>query len=162
MARSLSRIRDQITRLQQEAAAIQNEVVDRVRKEIAKFGLTAEQLFGKTPSRRGAGPAKKAGRSAKYADGTGNTWAGMGPRPAWLRQALEAGQALEDFLVGKPTKPSPAKKASRKSAAVNAAPAKKTKAAPRKRAAAKKAGPAVKAKSRKPRAKLAKTEAVSS
>lgn len=162
MARSLSRIMDQIIRLQQEAAAIQNEVVDRVRKEIAKYGLTPEQLFGKAPSRRGAGPTKRVTQAAKYADGTGNTWAGMGPRPAWLRQALEAGQALEDFLVGRLAKPTPAKRAARKSAAAKTAPAKKTKAPPKKRAAAKKAGPAVKAKSRKPRTKSAKTEVVSS
>lgn len=104
MAKSLSSILSQIERLQREAASIQSGVIDRVRKEIAKYNLTPEQLFGdpKTQSPRTAKPAKKSsnGRPTKYADGSGNTWGGMGKRPEWLRQALEAGKALEDFLVG--------------------------------------------------------------
>ena len=31
---------------------------------------------------------------------TGDVWTGRGPRPLWLREALEAGAMLEDFLVG--------------------------------------------------------------
>jgi DNA-binding protein H-NS len=30
---------------------------------------------------------------------TGASWTGRGPRPRWLREALDAGAALEDFLV---------------------------------------------------------------
>lgn len=161
MAKSLSRIMDQITRLQKEAAAIQGEVVDRIRKEIVKYGLTPDQLFGKAPSRRGARPAAKAARAAKYEDGAGNSWTGMGPRPAWLRQALEAGKALEDFLIGKQAKSAPAKKSPRKKAAAKAAPAKKAKAAVKKPVAAKKTV-AKKAPTRKPRIKAAGSEAETS
>ena len=39
----------------------------------------------------------------------------MGKRPEWVRQALEAGKAIEDFLVGKPAKAVPVKKAASKS-----------------------------------------------
>lgn len=38
----------------------------------------------------------------KYADNAGNTWIGRGPRPTWLKDALEAGKSLNDFLVPKP------------------------------------------------------------
>jgi DNA-binding protein H-NS len=31
---------------------------------------------------------------------TGDGWTGRGPRPRWLREALEAGAVLQDFLVG--------------------------------------------------------------
>lgn len=31
---------------------------------------------------------------------TGDAWTGRGLRPRWLREALEAGAMLEDFLVG--------------------------------------------------------------
>ena len=34
------------------------------------------------------------------------TWAGRGKHPGWLKEKLEAGASLEDFLVDKPTVPS--------------------------------------------------------
>lgn len=71
MAKSLSSILSQIERLQKEAASIQLEVIDRMRKEIAKYSLTPEQLFGQAEGRgaRAAKPAKNASmsRAAKYA-----------------------------------------------------------------------------------------------
>lgn len=33
---------------------------------------------------------------------TGDTWTGRGPRPRWLREALDAGAVLEDFLANGP------------------------------------------------------------
>lgn len=37
---------------------------------------------------------------AKYRNAaTGDSWTGRGPRPRWLREALDAGAVLEDFLV---------------------------------------------------------------
>ena len=38
--------------------------------------------------------------AAKYRDAaTGDSWTGLGPRPRWLREALQAGAVLEDFQV---------------------------------------------------------------
>ncbi len=34
-----------------------------------------------------------------------NTWAGKGKQPGWLKEKLEAGASLDDFLVDKPTAP---------------------------------------------------------
>jgi DNA-binding protein H-NS len=41
------------------------------------------------------------GRSVpvKYRDKSGNTWAGRGAQPVWLRQKLKDGAKLEDFAV---------------------------------------------------------------
>jgi H-NS histone family protein len=41
------------------------------------------------------------GRSvpAKYRDKSGNTWAGRGAQPVWLREKLKDGAKLEDFAV---------------------------------------------------------------
>ena len=36
----------------------------------------------------------------KYRDGSGNTWAGRGAQPVWLREKLKAGAKLEVFAVG--------------------------------------------------------------
>lgn len=131
MAKSLASILSQIERLQKEAASIQSEVVARIRKDIAKYGLTAEQLFGATgstkPSRavRGA-QASKVVKPPKYADGTGNTWGGMGKRPEWIRQALAAGKALEDFLIEKSSAPSSGKAKTPKAAAAKRVASKPT------------------------------------
>jgi hypothetical protein len=35
----------------------------------------------------------------KYRDKEGNTWAGRGAQPRWLREKLKAGAKLEDFAV---------------------------------------------------------------
>jgi DNA-binding protein H-NS len=37
----------------------------------------------------------------KYRDKEGNTWAGRGAQPVWLRERLKAGAQLEDFAVQK-------------------------------------------------------------
>ena len=155
MAKSLSSILNQIERLQKEAASIQSEVIDRIKKEIAKYSLTAEQLFGQPAVRRAAvGKLKKkaapAARAPKFADGAGNTWGGMGKRPEWLRQALDAGKALEEFLVGGAGAKAPsAKKVAKRPSKAKAKPAPAAAAASKKRAVAKKAP------GRKPRAKPA-------
>jgi len=161
MAKSLTSILSQIERLQKEAATIQSEVIARIRKDIAKFGLTAEQLFGATggvkPSRAKAGTkTAKAAKPPKYADGAGNTWGGMGKRPEWIRQALAAGKALEEFLIAKATAPASAKAKAPKAAArkrAKARPAAAPKPAVKKRAASKSAAP------RKPRNKAAEAPA---
>ena len=42
---------------------------------------------------------KKVKRVAKirYKDDAGNSWSGFGPKPGWLRAALDAGKSLEDL-----------------------------------------------------------------
>lgn len=113
MARTLSKIKEQIAKLQKEADLIQSSVIARIRKEIALHDLTVEHLFGSATAAgseiakqpRTAAPKapatrkKAAGKPAKFADDQGNTWGGMGKRPQWIREALEAGRTLEDFLV---------------------------------------------------------------
>ncbi|MBT2305347.1 H-NS histone family protein [Variovorax paradoxus] len=34
-----------------------------------------------------------------YRDQAGHTWTGMGPRPRWLKEALAAGQTLEQLAA---------------------------------------------------------------
>jgi DNA-binding protein H-NS len=55
----------------------------------------------------GAGEASlKAEVAAKFRDRSGNTWAGRGAQPVWLREKLKAGAKLEDFAVHKTPKTS--------------------------------------------------------
>ena len=51
-------------------------------------------------SRRG-GALKGRKVPVKYRDRAGNTWAGRGAQPVWLREKLKAGAKLEDFAVAK-------------------------------------------------------------
>ena len=44
------------------------------------------------------GPWKAKRTSTAYSDGV-NTWSGFGPKPAWLKAALEAGKKLEELKV---------------------------------------------------------------
>lgn len=124
MARTLSEIQSEINRLRKEAEKIRSaeikEVVGRIRKAIAHYGLTAQDLFGKAAAagngaagkvagrKRGAAARKaKAGAATKakgpvvvrYKDDNGNTWVGRGKRPQWLRDALAAGRKLEEFAA---------------------------------------------------------------
>jgi hypothetical protein len=53
----------------------------------------------------------------KFKDRQGNTWAGRGAQPVWLREKLKAGAKLEDFAVEKTAaarKSSPRKTAKRR------------------------------------------------
>jgi DNA-binding protein H-NS len=48
----------------------------------------------------------------KYRDSSGNTWAGRGATPRWLKAAIKEGKKLEDFAIEKTV--GKAKKARRK------------------------------------------------
>lgn len=59
----------------------------------------ATKVATRAKSAKPAAVAKKVASSAKYADGAGNSWTGMGPTPRWLKEAVAGGKAKEDFLV---------------------------------------------------------------
>lgn len=123
----------QIEKLQKEAASLRKremaETVANIKKAIAAFGLTAEDLglvsrAGSARARKGAKkhpgrPAPPAGTRStaakkegalgadkrsvvapKYRDPiTGATWTGRGKQPKWLSQALVDGKNLTDFTI---------------------------------------------------------------
>jgi DNA-binding protein H-NS len=58
--------------------------------------------LGHAPTLRGRRSLLKGRKVAvKYRDRSGNTWAGRGAQPVWLREKLKAGAKLEDFAVHK-------------------------------------------------------------
>lgn len=176
MATSLSKIKNQIKKLQQQAASLQSTVIARIKREIAQHGLDIDDLFGtgssaaakksrSAPLKKKAAGARKTGadKPAKFADDQGNTWHGVGKRPQWIHDALAAGRSLDEFLVGKKKDGAAAKKRAPKAgvkAGVKAAAKKTTKAV---KAAAKKAPAAKKAAAAKktPAKKAAKARAES-
>lgn len=114
MTKTYAEIVQQIEELKAEAEKTRREevggVIARIKEAIAAYGLTPADLgFG--PARKGKAAADKprrgrkprkaaaAGKGVKFRDASGNVWGGRGPRPRWLRDALQAGKKLEDFAV---------------------------------------------------------------
>lgn len=103
MSKTIAQLNKEIAALQAEAkklyAVERKGVVAKVNELIAKHSLAPSDLKWSS----NASPALKspsvdsAVGTARYGDGKGNTWGGRGPRPAWLRSALEAGESLESF-----------------------------------------------------------------
>lgn len=103
MTQSYMQLQKQIETLQRQADKLRQQeidgVVSRIKEAISHYGITSAQLgFGTAKGSIKAKGARAAGaRTAKYSDGNGNTWAGRGPRPRWLRDALSAGKSLDEF-----------------------------------------------------------------
>ncbi|AKJ27059.1 H-NS family nucleoid-associated regulatory protein [Caldimonas brevitalea] len=167
MPKTYAQLRNEMEALQRRMEAARKKegagALKEVRQLVALYGFTAEDLFG-NESKRGA-PRKTSSKAQKqdapkYQDVNGNSWSGRGPRPAWLRAALENGELLESFL----TQPPGQSKATGDDAAP--APAKKrragVKAAAAKKVTAKKPGRQVKAAGKKARAGGATGDAAAS
>ncbi|MCE4556961.1 H-NS family nucleoid-associated regulatory protein [Roseateles cellulosilyticus] len=119
MAKTLQSLLKQIDQLQKQADALRSrekaEVVDRIKEAITHYDITADELFGESAPRarraRAATPksagkvrkpaAKKQGGVAKYTDGAGRTWSGVGKRPNWFKDAIAAGKQPEDLLISR-------------------------------------------------------------
>src|SRR6516165_8475098 len=83
---ALLKLRDEIADILAHRAAL-------LREELSKLG---HQIGSK-----GKSPLKGRKASVKFRDRSGNTWAGRGAQPVWLREKLKAGAKLEDFAVHK-------------------------------------------------------------
>jgi DNA-binding protein H-NS len=115
MKRSYEQVLNQIEALKVEAENLRRSevsgVIERIRGAISFYKLTAADLglkgaVAKDPEAGGTGKRKgrkkamtKAPAVIKYRNDTGGTWGGIGKRPQWLRDALNNGKSLADFLV---------------------------------------------------------------
>ena len=85
-----------LLRLRDDVGKVLSQKAVQLEEQLSKLG-------GEVGSgRRGPGSGLK-GRKVpiKYRDKEGNTWAGRGAQPVWLREKLKAGAKLEDFAVQK-------------------------------------------------------------
>jgi DNA-binding protein H-NS len=89
---------DALLKLRDDVQKVLSGRVDELRDQLSRLGGEV----GNGRRRRGRGSGLK-GRKvpAKYRDKQGNTWAGRGAQPVWLREKLKAGAKLEDFAVEK-------------------------------------------------------------
>ena len=111
-AKTLDALNAQIAKLQAQADALRAKevaaVVARIREAIAHYQLTAADLgfSGGRAARRVTLPKAKGkvagmgkATSAKFTDGQGKTWSGIGKRPNWFKEALASGKTAEQLLV---------------------------------------------------------------
>jgi DNA-binding protein H-NS len=113
MTKTYAQIVKQIEALKQDAEKARRKevegVIERIRDAISVYSLTPEDLglgakaprAGKAASAPKSRPRKaaKAAGVVKYRNDSGGTWGGRGKRPQWLRDALNSGKTLEDFLA---------------------------------------------------------------
>jgi DNA-binding protein H-NS len=84
---ALIKLRDEIGKvLNQRAVQLQSQL---------------SMLGGEIGNRRRRSSLKGLKVPPKYRDKEGNTWAGRGAQPVWLREKLKAGAKLDDFAVQK-------------------------------------------------------------
>ena len=85
---------DALLKLRDEIEQVLTRRAAQLRDELSKLG---------GGERRSSLKGRKV--PVKYRDRPGNTWAGRGAQPRWLREKLKAGAKLEDFAVhGTPKK----------------------------------------------------------
>lgn len=114
---SLADIQRQIADLERRAEVARRteiaEVVKGIRGAMDVYGLTLADIGLSGRGTRGQRKLTQRGPTdAKYGDGRGNTWTGRGPRPLWLREAINAGKPLEQFLLDAKATVAPTRKAS--------------------------------------------------
>jgi DNA-binding protein H-NS len=83
-----------LLKLRDDVGNVLSRRANELQNQLSRLGL------GTGSTRKARGSSLK-GRKApvKYRDRSGNTWAGRGAQPIWLREKLKGGAKLEDFAV---------------------------------------------------------------
>ena len=87
---------EQLLKLRDDVEKVLSQKADQLKNQLSMLG--GEVDTGR-PRRRSRMKGRKV--PVKYRDKEGNTWAGRGAQPRWLREKLKAGAKLEDFAVEK-------------------------------------------------------------
>jgi DNA-binding protein H-NS len=85
---------DALLKLRNDIGKVLSQRAKQLRDQLSMLG--GEVARGR---RRRRGGMKGGKVPIKYRDKEGNTWAGRGAQPVWLREKLKAGAKLEDFAV---------------------------------------------------------------
>jgi DNA-binding protein H-NS len=99
---------DELLKLRDDVGRVLSRKVNELRDQLSRLG-------GKTGYTKGRRGSALKGRkvAVKHRDKSGNTWAGRGAQPVWLREKLNAGAKLEDFAVNRSAASSGKKRAKR-------------------------------------------------
>lgn len=120
MAKTFAELTTELETLKAKAEVVRKQemagVIVRIKEAISVYGLNAGDLgFDGSGSDRQVAPeqaasmpgsvkqeaARPPGAAAyKYRDGKGHAWTGRGPRPGWLKSALDSGVSLDALTIG--------------------------------------------------------------
>jgi DNA-binding protein H-NS len=92
---------DTLVALRDEIGSVLNSKAAILKKELAALGADYAEVgriavYGKKKSLAGTKVPPK------YRGPGGETWAGRGGMPLWMREAMKGGKKREDFLIAKP------------------------------------------------------------
>lgn len=90
---------DSLLKLKDDVGAMISRKTDELKKQLQRLEGRAWSASDSGKATRRPHPRKGKKVPAKYRDANGNTWAGRGAQPVWLREALKGGAKLEDFAV---------------------------------------------------------------
>jgi DNA-binding protein H-NS len=89
----------------QQLMALRNQVDEALSGHRSTLERQLEALGGSVASSRrggGRGSSLKGTKvAAKYRGPGGETWAGRGATPSWMKEAVKIGKSREDFLIDK-------------------------------------------------------------
>jgi DNA-binding protein H-NS len=86
-----------------ELLKLRDDIGNALSRRAEELKNQLSRLGGEIRSRKRRRGSSLKGRKAavKYRDKSGNTWAGRGAQPIWLRDKLKAGAKIEHFAVHK-------------------------------------------------------------
>ena len=99
------KLRADLAAADKELAELRNaeraEVLGKIREMMSEYGITSDDLSGRSAAQRKAGLGTVRGpATVKFKDpATGQTWSGRGQKASWLKAAIAGGKKLEDFAV---------------------------------------------------------------
>ena len=96
---------DELKRLQKDVAKTIDDYEERRRREAlaaveakaSEMGFTLAELTGSTPAKKGGRP--RLPPKYQHPENPALTWSGRGRQPAWIKDGLQAGKALEDYAI---------------------------------------------------------------
>ena len=86
-----------LCKLRDEISEVLNSRAKELRRELMR--LTGAPPLQPADHEEGRRKAKRHKLVPKYRAPDGRTWCGRGARPYWLRNEIERGKKLEDFLI---------------------------------------------------------------
>jgi DNA-binding protein H-NS len=87
---------DALLKLRDDIGNVLSRRAEELQHQLSRLG---GEIGSRKRRRRSSLKSRKA--AVKYRDKSGNTWAGRGATPIWLRDKLKAGAKLEAFAVHK-------------------------------------------------------------